>query len=323
VLSYLDVVAPEGTEPGFLLDSLRLFEHYVEEGGFPAVWSTRHVALRFGLTLGLQRFAVAEYRRLRARALLLIGVTSESKIRSASSRLGGPLRIEKLTGAKGETYQLGTESVSRVAAVRPEFGPAVRIHISNDTKDAFSELVGDLYPHVVSSLTGLSEAQLIRLGGAEIIEAGRTVWRTSAPQMINSFLEPELPRQILGVWIRKGESMPSPDHAPTGAILPRLGSSISADELLALDLVQVQDVWLPLSEAGVHTHSHSIGLVGTERWAFVTKATPGVPSVVFGASFAEQKLSAADVEKLYGRTAADRARSDRLTMELKLRHSKG
>ena len=116
--------------------------------------------------------------------------------------------------------------------------------------------------------------------------------------------------------------MPSADHAATGAIVPRLGSSISGDDLFALDLVQVQDVWLPLSEGGVHTYSHSIGLLGTERWAFVTKATRGVPSSIFDVSFEKQKLTSTDVERLYGRLAADRARTDRLTMELRLHRPK-
>jgi hypothetical protein len=181
VLSYLDIATPEKAEPGFLADSLRFFEHYVREGQFSAVFSSRRIAMRFGIIIGLQKLAFAEFRRLRARALQLLGDTSESKVRQFVARATSPLRVIVTRDHAGEVYQLNPESAARVAAVRPEFGPAVRIRVSDDTKSDFQALVSDFYPHIVMSLTGLSLAQLGQLGGAEVIKSNHRVWQMPPP----------------------------------------------------------------------------------------------------------------------------------------------
>jgi hypothetical protein len=311
VLSYLDIATPENAEPGFLADSLRFFEHYVREGQFPAVFSSRRIAMRFGIIIGLQKLAFAEFRRLRARALQLLGDTSESKVRQFVARATSPLRVIVTRDHAGEVYQLNPESAARVAAVRPEFGPAVRIRVSDDTKSDFQALVSDFYPHIVMSLTGLSLAQLGQLGGAEVIKSNHRVWQMTPAG--------DIPGQVLGIWIREGEPLPRSEQAPTGGLLPRQGSKLGADQFLALDLVQVQDIWLPLSEAGVYTHLHSSGLMAGEPWAFVTKPGDGSAPVVFDATFAAEKLSLVDVGANYGMAAADRARPDYGTMQLQLR----
>jgi hypothetical protein len=161
------------------------------------------------------------------------------------------------------------------------------------------------------SLTGLSQAQLGQIGGAEVIEGNHRVWQMAPTG--------DIPGQVLGVWIRGSEPLPRPEHVPTGAILPRQGSKLEVDELLALDLVQVQDIWLPLSEAGVYTYPHSSGLIAGEPWAFVAKPGEGSASVVFDATFATEKLSPVDVGASYGMAAADRARPDYGTLQLQLR----
>jgi hypothetical protein len=99
--------------------------------------------------------------------------------------------------------------------------------------------------------------------------------------------------------------------------LPRRDTKLDADVVFSLDLVHVQDVWLPLSEAGVHTYLHSTGMLSGERWAFATKPTEGSSPVVFDAKFADA-LSPMAVAGSYGASAAERARPDYATIQLEL-----
>lgn len=308
VLSYLDVVAPENTDPGFIADSLRVFEYYVKEGRFPAVMATARIGLRFGVIIGLQRLAVAEFRRLRAHVLLLLGVTSQSKVRQLVPSASGPLRVMVTRDEGGEVYTLTHESEKRVAVARPEFTP-VRIRLSDDNRDDFRASVGELYALVITSLTGLSSAQIGQLGGVEVVQGDRVLWQKGPSG--------DIPGQLLGVWFRERESLPSPDHAPTGAILPRRDTKLDADVVFSLDLVHVQGVWLPLSEAGVHTYVHSAGMRSEERWSFITKPIEGSSPVIFDAKFAEP-ISLAAVAGSYGASAAERARPDYATIQLEL-----
>jgi len=192
--------------------------------------------------------------------------------------------------------------------VRPEFTPA-RVRLSDDNKDDFRASVGDLYTLVVTSLTGLSSAQNGQLGGVEVVQGDRVLWQKGPAG--------DIPGQLLGVWFREREPLPGPEHAPTGAILPRKDTKLDAKVVLALDLVHVQDVWLPLSEAGVHSYVHSNGMLSGERWSFVTKPTEGSSPVVFDAKFTEA-LSSTAVTGSYGATAAERARPDYPTIQLEL-----
>jgi hypothetical protein len=59
--------------------------------------------------------------------------------------------------------------------------------------------------------------------------------------------------------------------------------------------------------------------MASEHWQFVTKPIQGHGVLVFAATYAEQFLAPAEIEPLYGRDAAERARSDRRTMQLRLR----
>jgi hypothetical protein len=308
VLSYLDVVAPGNTDPGFIADSLRVFEYYVKEGRFPAAMAMPRIGLRFGVISGLQRLAVAEFRRLRAHVLLLLGVTSQSKVRQLVPSASGPIRVMVTRDKGGEIYALTRESEKRVSAVRPEFAP-VRVHLSNDNRDDFRASVGELYDLVVTNLTGLSSAQIRQLGGVEVVQGDQLVWQKGPAG--------DIPGQLLGVWFRERDALPSRDHAPTGAILLRRDTKLDADVVFSLDLVHVQDVWLPLSEAGVQTYVHSTGMLAGEPWSFITKPTEGSLPVVFDAKFAEA-LSLTAVAGAYGASAAERARPDYPTIQLEL-----
>jgi hypothetical protein len=309
VLSYLDVVAPEGTDPQFIADSLRLFEHYVRADRLPAVWVTTRIGMRFGAMIGLHPLAVAEFRRLRAHVLLLLGITTQSKVRPIPPNVRAPLRIVCSYESGGKSFQLTSASAKRVAVIRPEFMP-VRVRISDDMRADFETLVGELYPHLVASLTGLSNAQLGQLGGVQIVDGDRVIWQRAAAG--------DLPGQLLGVWLRADEPLPSFEGEPTAAILPRQAPRPGDDVIYALDLVHVQDMWLPLSEAGIPAYVHAKALRDGERWSFVIAEIEGVSPIVFDAKLANA-LSPPEVTEAYGASVGERARPDHATIQLELR----
>jgi hypothetical protein len=83
-------------------------------------------------------------------------------------------------------------------------------------------------------------------------------------------VDPELRDQVFGYWVGPDEPIPDrPIGPPTGAVLPRPGSSFHDAELLCLDLVPVENYWLVLSELGRYTYLHTTGLLHDEPWIFV------------------------------------------------------
>lgn len=74
-------------------------------------------------------------------------------------------------------------------------------------------------------------------------------------------------------------------------------------------------IWGVLSEAGLSTFSHTIGMNRGERWQFATWELGAVR--VYSAEYAPV-LSQADVARSYGQDAAGQARRDRPAVQLKL-----
>lgn len=133
-------------------------------------------------------------------------------------------------------------------------------------------------------------------------------------------LKPELERQVFGYWFGPGESIPStPIGWPTGAVLPQQSASIKDVDLVCLDLVPVQNIWLVLSELGRYTYRHTSGLLVGEEWRFVpvADAAGGWP-IAFVASFADS-ISPIEITTHYGFEASTRARIDAPAVQLRLR----
>ena len=134
-------------------------------------------------------------------------------------------------------------------------------------------------------------------------------------------LNPELPEQVFGYWFGEGERVPSkPVGAPTGAVLPRPGATLSEASLLCLDLVPVENYWLVLTELGRYTYRHTSGLLQKERWFFVP-----VPDAVgrWPARFEASSAPSLPWEELdlYGIEARARARQDAPAVQLRLRRA--
>jgi hypothetical protein len=132
-------------------------------------------------------------------------------------------------------------------------------------------------------------------------------------------VDPELRDQVFGYWFGPDEPIPDrPIGPPTGAVLPRPGSSFRDAEILCLDLVPVENYWLVLSELGRYTYRHTTGLLHDEEWIFVPVLEAlGMWPARFAATYAESLAPSALAR--YGAEVPTRARPDALAVQLRLR----
>ena len=132
-----------------------------------------------------------------------------------------------------------------------------------------------------------------------------------------------MPRMIEGVFVGPGQAA---DVAPSrfaSAVLPQLTANPQTDaKLVCLDLVQVSLAdnpydwtWVVLSQAGVYTWGHTIGLNLREPWRFVTWAF-GAPRE-YDVEYADP-LVPDDIARLYGLEAGGVARPDYHAVQLAL-----
>lgn len=132
-----------------------------------------------------------------------------------------------------------------------------------------------------------------------------------------------LPRMIEGVFVGPGQAVGSMPSRFASAVLPTLSADPARDaSIMCLDLVQVSFAddpydwtWMVLSEAGVYTWGHTIGLNLREPWRFATWVfgAPRVYTVVYASPIAPRDIAAA-----YGGEAAERARPDYKAVQLTL-----
>lgn len=130
----------------------------------------------------------------------------------------------------------------------------------------------------------------------------------------------EIPGQVTGFWFgSSGHQVPSsmPSYFPTGAVLPpyekRLGSSA-----VCLDLVPVDYVWFPLSEAGAYSYDHSADLIRQEERLFVPCDSPSTPWPTVYVVRLERLIEATEIAKTYGRLAASLVRDGYRSIEVRL-----
>lgn len=138
-----------------------------------------------------------------------------------------------------------------------------------------------------------------------------------------AYLHHEMARMIPGEFVGPGQGVGGTPTRFASAVLPRLAADPANDrELVCLDLVQVSLAdnpydwtWVALSEAGVYTWGHTIGLNLREPWRFVTWAfsAPRVYTVAYA-----DPLAPGDIGSLYGPDAAASARQDYKAVQLTL-----
>lgn len=124
-----------------------------------------------------------------------------------------------------------------------------------------------------------------------------------------------------GAWIAPNESAPAIWSA-SGAVLPRTAANPNDRQLICLDLVQAPAVapatdclWAVLSNPATTTYAHTIGLTQREQWRFVTRQFGDERT--YAVEYADP-LPHDRISRLYGKTAAARARSDHPAVQLRL-----
>lgn len=129
----------------------------------------------------------------------------------------------------------------------------------------------------------------------------------------------ELPGQINGFWIPRGEpipsSMPSPPY--TGAVLPPQGKRLGSKQV-CLALVMVEAIWLPLYELKAYAHEHSADLIRHEERLFVPCDSPATPWPTVYVARLERLVDRAQIAEAYGPLAQGLARHDQPSLELRL-----
>lgn len=130
-----------------------------------------------------------------------------------------------------------------------------------------------------------------------------------------------LPTRIEGqlsgwwVWPEHDEIRLQPPYRPTAAVLPRPGKA-SSGELLALDLVFLERLWVPMSTAAIYTYAHTEGILNRgETWKFQVFEPE---RLVFEVSKADA-IERTRVAEHYGAAADERARHDHDLVQLRLK----
>jgi hypothetical protein len=141
-------------------------------------------------------------------------------------------------------------------------------------------------------------------------------------------IDPELLRQVFGFWLEPGESVPSwpPRYEgrivrPTGAVLPPLDVPVlDVSEVICLDLITMENYWLPLSKQSLYTYKHSWCLLNGEVWRFIPiKEAVGSWPVVYEV-FLASPVSSDEIGAIYGEDVASRA-PQRPIVQLRLMRS--
>lgn len=120
-----------------------------------------------------------------------------------------------------------------------------------------------------------------------------------------------IPNLVIGYWYEHINDAPltPPPYIPTGAYLP-----CTSDPRRALDFVNVDNVWLPLSRAATFTYSHSTGLERGRAQLFVTWTDRG--NRVDHRVLSINRVAPSIIAPEYGRDAATLARKDYDAVEL-------
>jgi len=124
---------------------------------------------------------------------------------------------------------------------------------------------------------------------------------------------PDIPGQVEGYWFRSETEIPAskPAYNPTGAVLP---AGRLEDNVDCLDLVDIDGVWYPLSESGVHTYAHSGSLSYGQPYFFAPVSTWGT---LYKASLGSME-EPAQIGARFPSGAIQRARPDRKVVVLHL-----
>lgn len=168
VVSYLDVVARNGTSHDVLQTALMDIRSSLARDPSQSVWTGQPVGVRFSLNRGLVGGEGEEFSCLMNAALNVFSV-GENLVLSSDV----PLTILLTTDADGAVFALDEESTQRVLRQHEHpFTPRGRLVIKHQDRLAFENIYGDLIQHVATMLTELAPDKIAGLGGVRIVKEG-------------------------------------------------------------------------------------------------------------------------------------------------------
>jgi hypothetical protein len=169
ILSYLDVVAPDGTSTDEIQRAVQAFR----PDGPQESRLVGDIAIRFAAHRTGSGDPSAEYSELSARLLALL---RHPRSAGATHR---PLQIIVRGEDKDDvSFWLDDESERRVVAIGGK-STGMTLKVARDTKDDFEQAFGSVYRHVLPVLTNLELEHILLLGGVVFRgeQSGRVLWR--------------------------------------------------------------------------------------------------------------------------------------------------
>jgi len=165
VLSFLAVVAADGTDTNRVSGALGLFKSMVARTPAPVVAVLNGIGMRFGCDLGLAPAATEEFERLESRVLAIL-----SADRTTPTATPEPLDIIVVFNEEGYSFELSPRSAERVREAHQgrEWAPA-RFRVAPDAMMDFQDMHGDIVPQVIADLTQLRLEKVIEMGGARLV----------------------------------------------------------------------------------------------------------------------------------------------------------
>jgi hypothetical protein len=171
VLSFLDIVAMDGTDPLALQNLVeRLRDVAVRTG----VAAADGVGVRFAMTGNGQ--ADREWVELAGRALQLLAHPPPLKWRSEDG-----LVIVREADTSGLVFTLTSASVAKLRELLGSRWTPPRVHVSHETMSDWSNAGFDVYEQLVMVATGYRLAELLPLGRVRVEDSrGELVWEWPA-----------------------------------------------------------------------------------------------------------------------------------------------
>lgn len=168
VVSYLDIVARNGTSHDVLQSALLSIRSLLARDPSRSIWTGQPVGVRFSLNRGLVGGEDEEFSYLMNAALNVFGAGQDMVLSSDA-----PLTMILTTEADKAVFTFDQESTQRVVRQheRP-YTPPTRLTIKHEDRLAFENIYGDLIQYVVIGMTDLTPDKIAGLGGVRIVRGG-------------------------------------------------------------------------------------------------------------------------------------------------------
>ena len=165
VPSFVDIVGREGLNTECIQDFLDQMESDIEDhfqdSYIPITKSIRDIAVKFGITYGLQGQEIREYKALKDRAMHLFQSQEPPRWRT-----GNPwIVIHRNISHNQETFSLSPDTVEKLRQMHDELGVPKRVSIDHRTQGEFEFMHGDLISNIAPILTDLTLEQIAIQGG--------------------------------------------------------------------------------------------------------------------------------------------------------------